>query len=63
MTKSKERTFQAMTVTPPSLKPVRRSQTNLTARDEKTATHQVELEEIEQKQDIIIRLIDYIKSI
>jgi hypothetical protein len=63
MSKSKERTYQSISVTPPSLKPARRSPANSASRDDKITARQVDVEEIEQKQDIILRLIDHIKAI
>jgi hypothetical protein len=63
MTKPQTRTYQAQTITPPSLKPVKRARSAPEMRDEQIGNQSLELEEREQKLDIINRLIDCIKSI
>jgi hypothetical protein len=63
MTEPKERTYQAQTIKPPSLQPVRRAPIKVADGSKISPPIQPELEEIDQKQVVIIRLIDYIKSI
>lgn len=63
MTKPQTRTYQAQTITPPALKPVKHTRKTPELLEEQNFNQQFDLEDKQQKLDIIIRLIDCIKSI
>ena len=63
MTKPQTRTYQAQTITPPALKPVKHTRKTPEMLDEQNNDTQLDLEDKQQKVAIINRLIDCIKSI
>jgi hypothetical protein len=63
MNKTQTRTYQAQTITPPALKPVNRTRSVPKMLDEQSVNQDLDLEDRQQKLDIINRLIDCIKSI
>ena len=63
MTENKKRVYPAQTIAPPELKPARKTLNRGATLDEQADLRRLEAPQELPKQDLIIRLIDYIKSI
>lgn len=62
MTETKKRTYLVETITPPVIRPARQPASRGTPLLGAAETHQQILQEGQPKQELIIRLIDYLKS-
>ena len=63
MNKPQTRTYQAQTITPAALKPVKYTRKTPEMLTEQTTSQHLDIEDRQQKLDILNRLIDCIKSI